>query len=178
MIVSEQALYQRALDFASEKHGGQFRIGGLPYITHPVSVAQIVREKGFGLSFQITALFHDLLEDTDATEQEIEEIGGADVLTAVKLLTKQKGYRMEEYVAGVRKNEMAFAVKGADRLHNLQCAFEADEDFRRRYILETIDWYMDFAPEIPAAVKKLAESMEKRLTEYEFLYEPIENWKL
>ena len=54
-----------ALTLAAEKHNGQFRIGGQPYITHPVAVAQLVRDRGYGADYQIAALFHDLLEDTD-----------------------------------------------------------------------------------------------------------------
>lgn len=170
--------YQRALDFATEKHMGQFRIGGLPYITHPVSVAEILRDSGYGIDYQIAGLFHDLLEDTDATEQEILELGGAEVLEAVKLLTKQKGYNMEEYVGLIRGNAMAFAVKGADRLHNLRCALVAGEDFRRRYILESVDWYLGFHREIPQAVRALVLSLSKPLVELPFLYEPVETWKI
>lgn len=151
--------YAAAYEYAARKHEGQYRIGGEPYITHPVAVAEILRGWGYDEEHQIAALFHDLLEDTDASEQEIEEIGGKDVLRAVKLLTKQKGYIMSEYVAGIRSDPMAFAVKAADRLHNLQSAFSADEIFRRRYIAETIEWYMDFSPEIPDAVKKLSETL-------------------
>lgn len=167
-----------ALTLAAEKHNGQFRIGGQPYITHPVAVAQLVRDRGYGADYQIAALFHDLLEDTDAKEQEMAEIGGEKVLEAVRLLTKQKGYNMAEYVAGIRSNPIAFAVKGADRLHNLRCALVTDEEFKRRYILETLDWYLEFDTEIPAAVKALAESLSSPLSELSFLYEPVETWKL
>lgn len=73
---------------------------------------------------------------------------------------------------------MALAVKGADRLHNLRCAIVADEDFKRRYVLETLDWYMDFHPEIPAAVKALAQSMSTPVRNLSFLYTPTENWEL
>ena len=85
---------------------------------------------------------------------------------------------MESYVSTIRKNEMAFSVKGADRLHNLRCAFACDEDFKRRYILETVDWYLDFSPEIPKAVKKLAQSLDKPIADLPFLYEPVETWKI
>lgn len=169
---------QRAQVFAEKKHDGQFRIGGDPYITHPMEVARIVKEQGYGIDYQITALFHDLLEDTDATEQEIEEIGGKNVLEAVKILTKEDGYVMAEYVAAIKQNEIAFAVKAADRLHNLNSALCTNTEFKRKYILETVDWYLGFSKEICQAVKTLAESLEMPMTEMPFLYEPIESWKL
>ena len=90
----EKSKYDKALAFAAQKHSGQTRIGGLPYITHPVAVSEIVKNQGFGEDYIITALFHDLLEDTDATENEIDELGGEKVLEAVKLLTKEDGYTM------------------------------------------------------------------------------------
>ena len=169
---------KRALQFARKKHKGQFRIGGDEYITHPMAVAEIVKRQGYGIDIQITALFHDLLEDTDAKESEILKFGNEEILKAVKLLTKQKGYDMAEYVAGIRQNEMAFAVKAADRLHNLRCALVTDTEFKRKYIFETVDWYLNFSPEIPKAVKKLAESLDTPLAELPFLYEPIETWIL
>lgn len=162
-MTEEEILYRKAYDLAERRHRGQTRIGGEPYITHPESVAQIVREHGYGIQYQITALFHDLLEDTDAQEQEILEIGGQKVLDAVKLLTKEKGYVMQEYVGNIRKNQMAFTVKGADRLHNLRSAMSADEKFKRKYIKESVEWYLDFMPEIPVAVKELAESLKEPL---------------
>ena len=167
--------YNRALKFATEKHKGQFRIGGLPYITHPIAVAQIVKEQGYDINVQIAALFHDLLEDTDATEQEIERLGGKHVLRAVKLLTKVNGYHMDEYVAEIKKNPIFFAVKGADRLHNLRCAICTDDNFKRRYVLESLDYYMSFSTEIPGAVRALARSMEAPIAELPLYYEPIKS---
>ena len=152
--------FKRALAFATKKHKGQLRIGGAPYISHPVAVADIVTQWGYGLPYQITALFHDLLEDTNATEQQIRRLGGKQVLTAVRLLTKPKGYVMADYTAAVLSNDIARVVKAADRLHNLRCATVASEAFKRKYVLESIEWYWDFAPEIPDAVKALAASME------------------
>ena len=135
-----------SLLFAKEKHEGQTRIGGKPYISHPVEVARILEEKGFLDDCYIkTALFHDLLEDTDASEQEISFYGGEEVLTAVKLLTKSKGYIMEDYIQAIRNNPIAKMVKLADRLHNLSCAVIADEKFRKRYVKETEEFYLDLA---------------------------------
>ena len=168
---------QLALEFAKAKHKGQKRIGGDDYITHPIAVSEIVKSQGFDENYQITALFHDLLEDTDATEEEILKYGSPEILGAVKLLTKKKGYDMAEYISAIKQNSIAFAVKEADRLHNLQCAIITDEEFKRKYILETVDWYMDFSPEIRKAVKRLAESLETPMAELSFLYEPIKSWK-
>ena len=163
MFYSEKL--KRALDFATEKHKGQKRIGGDDYITHPVAVCEIVKKLGYGEDYQITALFHDLLEDTDAIEQEILLYGNEEILTAVKLLTKQKGYDMQAYISAIKNNEIAFVVKGADRLHNLECAFVTSAEFKRKYILETVDWYLDFLPEIRKVVKRLAESLEVSISE-------------
>lgn len=172
--MTDKERFEAALAFATKKHDGQFRIGGLPYITHPV--AETVKEKGGDTDAVITALFHDLLEDTDATEEEILSLGNEKILRSVKLLTKTKGYVMEDYVKAIKKDKTAFLVKGADRLHNLRSALCADQEFKRRYIYETIDWYLDFMPEIPAAVKKLAQSLDVPLADLPMLYEPIENW--
>lgn len=163
--MGESINLELALRFAKAKHQGQKRIGGGDYITHPIAVCEIVKSQGFDESYQITALFHDLLEDTDATEEEILKYGGPQVLESVKLLTKEKGYNMAEYISGIKKNPMAFAVKAADRLHNLQCAVLTDEAFKQKYILETVDWYMDFSLEIRKAVKRLAQSLETPMEE-------------
>ncbi|MDD1504269.1 HD domain-containing protein [Lysinibacillus sp. CNPSo 3705] len=139
-----------SLLFAKEKHEGQTRIGGKPYISHPIEVASILEKKGFlDTKHIITALFHDLLEDTEASEQEIFFYGGKDVLTAVKILTKSKGYKMEVYIQDIRNNPIAKMVKLADRLHNLLSALVANEKFRKRYVKETEEFYLDLAKGTP-----------------------------
>lgn len=176
--MTEREMFDKALEFATKKHSGQFRKGGEPYITHPVTVARYVKEKGFGIDYQIAALFHDLLEDTDATEEEILALSNKDVLEAVKLLTKEEGYIMADYVAKIKNNPIAFQVKESDRLHNLRSATITSTEFKRRYILETVDWYLDFSADIKKAVKDLALSLDEPMTELSFLYKPIEDWKL
>lgn len=169
---------KRAIEFATLKHKGQKRIGGNDYISHPIAVYEMVKKQGYDEDFQITALFHDLLEDTNATEEEILFYGSQNVLTAVKLLTKEKGYDMKNYIDGIKANPIAFAVKSADRLHNLQCALVTSNEFKRKYILETVDWYLDFSKEIKIAVKTLADSLDVPILELSFLYSPIESWKI
>ena len=175
--MDESESLRLALLFAKEKHKGQKRIGGDDYITHPIAVCEIVKNQGLDESYQIAALFHDLLEDTDATEEEILQYGSPEILEAVKLLTKEKGYDMAQYIGAIKNNPIALKVKAADRLHNLQCALVTNEEFKRKYILETVDWYMDFSSDIRKAVKELAQSLETPMLELSFLYEPIETWK-
>lgn len=155
----ETEKYTQALRFAQKKHKGQYRLGGLPYITHPVAVAQMLREQGYSEDYQITGLFHDLLEDTDATEAEIDALGGSAVLKTVQCLTKNKQLKTADYVARIRANPMAFAVKCADRLNNVQCAVDADAAFRQQYLEETLQWYWDFSPEIATAAEALAQTL-------------------
>ncbi|MGA3675664.1 HD domain-containing protein [Lysinibacillus agricola] len=132
--------------FIKNKHGNQTRIGGEPYHTHPLSVGEILCNKGYASDmYFLTGLFHDLLEDTDATEDEILQFGGEQVLEAVKLLTKSEGYIMNEYIENIKNNEIAKVVKLADRLHNLQCAKVANNKFKDRYIKETEEYYIDLA---------------------------------
>lgn len=151
----EEKKYAAAKAYAAAMHEGQLRAGGEPYITHPVAVAEYLKNKGYGIDYLITALFHDLLEDTAATEAEIEKLGGKEVLSAVKLLTKRKGQSAEEYVRGIKGNPVAVVVKGADRLHNLKSAFCRDEAFRRRYVEESKKYYSDLNSEIPVAIENL-----------------------
>jgi len=171
--MKQSEMYEKALDYATKKHNGQFRIGGLPYITHPIAVAEMLADLGFDENYQIAGLFHDLLEDTDATEEEILTLGNAEILEAVKLLTKKKDYIMREYIADIKSNDIAREVKAADRLHNLKSAVAASETFKRKYILESIDWYMDFSPEIPKAIKSLVKTLETPMDEIPFIYEEI-----
>ena len=144
---------EKALAFIQEKHAGQTRMGGVPYYTHPVAVADILKSKGYTSAvYQLTALFHDLLEDTDATEDEIRALSAPDaeaVIHAVRLLTKSKGYDMTDYMAGIAGNVVAKMVKLADRLHNLQSALVAPVTFRARYIKETEDFYIALAKGTP-----------------------------
>lgn len=161
-IIYNQALYEKAYAYAKKKHGALKRIGGEPYITHPTAVAEILKQDGYGIKYQVTALFHDLLEDTDATEEEIGSIAGEEVLEAVKLLTKEKGYVMKDYVERIKKNPIAYAVKGADRLHNLRTAACTSRRFREKYITETETWYLTFRPDIPPEVDKLKQTLEDK----------------
>lgn len=153
--------YNKALEFATIKHLNQYRTGGEPYITHPIAVSKIVMDMGYTeIDYLITALFHDLLEDTDTTEEEIIYYGNENILTAVKLLTKYPRYNMDDYISKIKLNDIAKVVKTADRLHNLKCAVVCDEKFKIKYINETKKYYLDFSEEIKIAVEKLEKTLK------------------
>ena len=133
------------IEFIKEKHKGQTRIQGTPYYMHPLEVSNILHEKGFPIEYQIAGLFHDLLEDTNATYEELVKISNKEIVDAVKLVTKEKEYVMSEYIDRIMKNDMARMVKLADRLHNLSETHLASKRFKERYIKETEKWFIDLA---------------------------------
>lgn len=136
---------EKCIEFIKIKHAGQKRKQGTPYYTHPLAVSNHLKEKGFGEEYQVTGLFHDLLEDTDCTENEILELSNENVLEAVKLLTKTEGYIMSEYIGNIAKNNMAKMVKLADRIHNLSELKYTSKEFKDTYIKETQEWFIDLA---------------------------------
>lgn len=136
---------EKCIEFIKIKHAGQKRKQGTPYYTHPLAVQNMLKEKGFGEEYQVTGLFHDLLEDTDCTEEEILELSSETVLDAVKLLTKIENYNMSEYISNISKNTIAKMVKLADRIHNLSEAKETSREFQIKYIKETKEWFIELA---------------------------------
>ena len=141
----EQDKIEYAIYYATKAHKGQKRKQGTPYYMHPLEVSKILKEKGFSKEYQIVGLFHDLLEDTDAAYEEIERLTNKEIAEAVKLLTKEPGYCMKEYIERIEKNYMAKIVKLADRIHNLSEAHLASSDFQERYVKETEKWFIGLA---------------------------------
>jgi (p)ppGpp synthase/HD superfamily hydrolase len=108
---------EKALQLATLKHAGQTDKAGLPYILHPVYVSLCVETE----DEKIVALLHDILEDTDTTEQELLDIGISTAqLDAIKLLTKPPKESYMQYIARVANNKIARNVKKADLRHNME----------------------------------------------------------
>ena len=120
----------KALTFAFEKHKGQERRSGLPYASHPIIVSEIIRQHK-GDSKNITdlvcaAILHDVLEDTDATIQEIIAEFGDMVASLVFELTSKKDIleifpSKNEYLINkmLCMSSYALVIKLADRLSNI-----------------------------------------------------------
>lgn len=137
--------YNDCLKYVEEKHKGQKRFQGTPVYLHPKAVSEILKKKGFSEDYQIAGLFHDLLEDTNTTYEEILKISNKEIAEAVRLVTKEHGYKMQEYIERINENDMAKMVKLADRTHNLSEAPLAPKEFQQEYIKETEMWYIDLA---------------------------------
>lgn len=105
------------LVFATNKHADQFDKGGKPYILHPLKVMHYVKTEDEEL--MCIALGHDVIEDTDATYEDLYQIGMTKrVVDAIKCLTKVPGETYQEYKNRVFSNRDAMRVKKADLRHN------------------------------------------------------------
>lgn len=159
---------KEAAEYAKQKHGKQKRMQGTPYYEHPYMVAKILKDKGFSEEYQIAGLFHDLIEDTETSYEDILELTNRDIARAVLLVSKEEGYIMSEYMNRIKLDDMARMIKLADRLHNLNDAKVANSKFQRKYIKETEEWYLDLAKGTP-----FEEDINKSL---EALREELEHW--
>jgi len=115
MGMSEKNSLEVAEELAKEYHEGQTRRDGEPYVSHPLSVAQKLK----GNKERIVGTLHDILEDTEITEEELKKHFTKDIVETVKLLTKEDGQDYLKYLKKVKENELARKVKIADMKHNL-----------------------------------------------------------
>ena len=123
---------EQAFRFANKAHYGVRRLSGEPYIMHPLAVAKIVvSEIGLGSTSISAALLHDVVEDTDYTVEDIENLFGAKIAQIVDGLTKISGGvfgdKASEQAENFRKLLLTMSddirvvlIKIADRLHNMR----------------------------------------------------------
>ena len=110
---------QQAYLVARDAHEGQTRSSGEPYITHPVAVACILAEMKLDYETLMAALLHDVAEDSGYTLEDLAAMGFDEaVINALRLLTHDKRVPYLEYVARLRTDPIARAVKLADLRHN------------------------------------------------------------
>ena len=125
-------LVTKAFNFARQAHEGVRRNSGEPYILHPIAVAQIVSaEIGLGSTSICAALLHDVLEDTDYTVNDIQNVFGSKIAQIVDGLTKiaggKFGSQASQQADNFRKLLLTMSddirviiIKIADRLHNMR----------------------------------------------------------
>ena len=108
-------LTKRALKLCFEAHKEQVDKTGLPYVFHPFHLAEQMQTE----ESTVAALLHDVVEDTDYTFEDLEKMGfGGAILDALRLLTHDDDTPYMDYVAALKDNPIARAVKLADLKHN------------------------------------------------------------
>jgi hypothetical protein len=138
---------EEALQFATKAHDGQTRAGGEPYITHPMRVADSIKQykKSHNLDALINAaLLHDTIEDTDTTHEVLQDLFGGLTASLVKELTSDpeqiKKMGKKEYLAHKMAGMSSYAlvIKLADRLDNVRDITTAKTpEWRAKYKNET-----------------------------------------
>ena len=152
----EVEIYRRALNFSAGAHAGQYRKGGDPYITHPMAVSRILADWHMDIQTLVAALLHDVMEDTDVSQEQIELEFGAPVAALVDGVTKLDKLHFENkahaQAENFRKMLLAMArdirvvlIKLADRLHNMRTLEAMSEEQRQRIATETIEIYAPIA---------------------------------
>ena len=124
-----------ALKLCFEAHKDQIDKSGMPYVFHPFHLAEQMADE----NTTIVALLHDVVEDTEYTLDDLRKIGfNEDVLSAISLMTHADDVPYMEYVAQIKTNPIAKAVKLADLKHNsdmsrLDRITQKDEERAKKY---------------------------------------------
>lgn len=156
--------FKIAAGYSSKKHEGQFRVSGDPYITHPLSVAQILVEWGMDADTIIAGLLHDVVEDTDTPLEELEEKFGKDIAFLVDGVTKvgrarsgmnnletylpQTKDNLSKLLMAVSQDIRVIIVKLADRLHNLRTLDCMPPEKQKKIARESLDVFARIADRI------------------------------
>ncbi|HEV2363960.1 MAG TPA: bifunctional (p)ppGpp synthetase/guanosine-3',5'-bis(diphosphate) 3'-pyrophosphohydrolase [Caulobacteraceae bacterium] len=157
---ADEALINRAYVYAMRVHGSQTRASGDPYFAHPIEVAGILTQYRLDTATIVTGLLHDVIEDTEATREEIERVFGAEVAELVEGVTKlsrleatadyrRQAENLRKFILAVSRDVRVLLVKLADRLHNMRTLGHIKSAAKRERIArETLDIYAPLARSI------------------------------
>jgi GTP pyrophosphokinase/guanosine-3',5'-bis(diphosphate) 3'-pyrophosphohydrolase len=152
----DQELIRRSYEFSLEKHEGQRRKSGEPYITHTLSVAKILSDLNMDAVTVCAGLLHDVLEDTDTTYEELRELFGEEIANIVEGVTKigrikfrnlkeAQAENFRKLIIATAKDIRVVIVKLADRLHNMRTLGYLSREKRLRIAEETLEVYAPIA---------------------------------
>jgi len=176
-------LLGEAFVFAANKHKKQKRVTGEPYVIHALSVAGILADINIDIETLVAALLHDVVEDTDATFEEVKEKFGTNVALLVDGVTKLGNIdfkTMEDYQAeNLRKMFLVMAkdirvvlIKLADRLHNMRTIQVLRRDKQLRIAKETLEIYAPLAHRLGIYhMKRELEDLAFKVLEPDMYYE-------
>ncbi|QIV94358.1 RelA/SpoT family protein [Allofrancisella frigidaquae] len=165
----ERLKIAEAFIFGADAHETQVRSSGEPYFTHPVAVACILAEVRMDVDTIIAALLHDVVEDTEHTHQEIQELFGSKVSQLVEGVTKltqirhkniaeQQAENFRKMLLSVTKDVRVIFIKLADRLHNMRTLAPLKPEKKRRISQETLDVFAPIAHRL--GINTLKEQLE------------------
>ncbi|MFH2058133.1 MAG: bifunctional (p)ppGpp synthetase/guanosine-3',5'-bis(diphosphate) 3'-pyrophosphohydrolase [Pseudomonadota bacterium] len=153
----EQDIIDRAYIYSARVHEGQVRLSGEPYLSHPLEVANILADMRMDVESIAAALLHDVIEDTPATREDIEEMFGPGVAHIVSGVTKLSelpfSTKIVQQAESLRKMILAMAddirvvlIKLADRIHNMRTLkYHKTPDKQAAIAQETLDIYAPIA---------------------------------
>lgn len=134
-----QALISRALAFATTAHKDQSRDDGAPYITHPIQVANLVRQVTTDADLIAAAYLHDVVEDTDVTYYQLKAAFGGRIADLVMEVTHEGDDTRGYYFPRLKSRE-GILLKFADRLSNLSGMDGWAERRRAHYMKKSKFW--------------------------------------
>ncbi|HVK78920.1 MAG TPA: bifunctional (p)ppGpp synthetase/guanosine-3',5'-bis(diphosphate) 3'-pyrophosphohydrolase [Kofleriaceae bacterium] len=163
---ADLAIVRRAYDFASKAHEGQTRRSGDPYVTHPLSVAEIIAELKLDVASVCAGLLHDCVEDTSATVDQLQGLFGKEIAFLVDGVTKLGklpwSTKEEQQAENFRKMLLAMArdirvilVKLCDRLDNMRSLHHLPPEKQERIAAETMQIYAPLANRLGIAWVKV-----------------------
>lgn len=171
---ADEALLNKAYVYSVQAHGKQLRHSGDPYYAHPIEVAGIVASLNLDVATVCTALLHDVLEDTDATAEDLSQlftpeiselVDGVTKLGQVEMsrpnLTKERAQaeNFQKFILAVSKDVRVLLVKLCDRLHNMRTLeFHPKQSSRERIARETLEIYAPLARRI--GIDKICSELE------------------
>lgn len=194
---ANEALLNKAYVYSVQAHGKQLRHSGDPYYAHPIEVAGIVASLHLDVATICTALLHDVLEDTDATVEDLSREFTPEIAELVDGVTKLGQVEMsrpnlsresaqaenfQKFILAVSKDVRVLLVKLCDRLHNMRTLeFHPKQSSRERIARETLEIFAPLARRI--GVDKICSELEDlsflhiNPAAYESIETRLEDWR-
>ena len=151
-------------------HGSQLRASGDPYFAHPIQVAGILTDYRLDTATIVTALLHDVVEDTSATRDDIARMFGEEIAVLVEGVTKlsrlelqaehtRQAENLRKFILAISRDVRVLLVKLADRLHNMRTLQYVKPEKRERISRETLEVYAPLGRSI--GIHSIASELEE-----------------